>query len=146
MKNKTESNHKESTPGEIKKHEEKIAGFIGSLNDYGDPFHESAQNMAEMLGNIKNGLLSARKYGTERVEQFIKKNCSREVIFYDPIQRSTIAMSLKKEKQRKVISVHKEDCQVLELFAEKYPEKHETFKYPLIISPLAISTPERKSY
>ena len=73
MKNKTGSNHKESTPGEIKKHEEKIAGFIGSLNDYGDPFHESAQNMAEMLGNIKNGLLSARKYGTERVEQFIKK-------------------------------------------------------------------------
>ena len=33
---KTDSNHKESIPGEIKKHEEQIAEFIGSLKDYGD--------------------------------------------------------------------------------------------------------------
>ena len=39
MNLKTVSNHKESTPGAIKKHEEQIAGLIGSLNDYGDPFH-----------------------------------------------------------------------------------------------------------
>ena len=63
-------------------------------------------------GNIINGLLSARKYATERVEQFTKKRLlSREVNFYDPIQRITIATLLKKKKkkQRKVIPVLKED-------------------------------------
>ena len=93
---KTDSNHKESIPGEIKKHEEQIAGLIGSLNDYGDPFHGTERNIttcAEIPSNIINGLLSARKYGTERVKQFIKKRLLyQEVSFYDPIQRSTIAM------------------------------------------------------
>ena len=52
-------------------------------------------------GNIINGLLSARKYGTERVEQFTKKRfLSREVTFYDPIQRITIATLLKKKRNR----------------------------------------------
>ena len=87
MKNKinlkTDSKPKESTPGKIKKHEEQIAGLIGSLKI---PFHGAAQNMAagaEIPGNIINGLLSARKYGTERVEQFIKKKLLfGEVSFY----------------------------------------------------------------
>ena len=39
MNLKTDSNHKESTPGKIKKHEEQIAELIGSLIDYVDPFH-----------------------------------------------------------------------------------------------------------
>ena len=43
MKNKinlkTGPNHKESTNGEIKKHEEQISGLIGSLDDYGDSSH-----------------------------------------------------------------------------------------------------------
>ena len=77
MKNKinlkTDSNQEDSTLGENKKHEEQIAGLIGSLNDYGDHFHGAAWNMAEISGNIINGLLLARKYGTERVEQFVKK-------------------------------------------------------------------------
>ena len=38
---------------------------------------------AEIPGNIINELLSARKYATERVEQFIKKKLLfREVRFY----------------------------------------------------------------
>ena len=102
MSLKTDSNHKESTPGEIKKHEEQIPGLTGSLNNYDDPFYVAAQNMAtgaEIPSNIINGLLSARKYDTERVEQFIKKRLlSREVSFYDSIQRSTIATSLKKKR------------------------------------------------
>ena len=57
---KIDSNHKESTPRETKKQEEQIAGLIGSINDYGNPFHEAARSIAEMSG-------------TERVEQFIKK-------------------------------------------------------------------------
>ena len=53
-------------------------------------------------GNIINGLLSARKYATERVEQFTKKRLlSREVNFYDPIQRITIATLLKKKETGK---------------------------------------------
>ena len=83
MNLKNSSNLKESTPGKIKRHEEQTAGLIGSLND---PFHGVAQNMgagAEIPGNIINGLLSARKYATERVEQFIKKKLLfREVSFY----------------------------------------------------------------
>ena len=65
---KTGSNHKKSTPGKTKKHEEQIAGLIGILND---PFHGVAQNMTacgKIPGNIINGLLPARKYGTERIE------------------------------------------------------------------------------
>ena len=74
---------------------------------------------AEMPGNIINGLLSARKYATERVEQFTKKRLlSREVNFYDPIQRITIATLLKKEEQRKVISVLKEDHWLLNYLLE----------------------------
>ena len=46
MNLKTESNHKESTPGKIKKHEEQIAELIGSLIDYVDPFHGTTGNMA----------------------------------------------------------------------------------------------------
>ena len=46
MNLKTESNHKESTPGKIKKHEEQIAELIGSLIDYVDPFHGITGNMA----------------------------------------------------------------------------------------------------
>ena len=58
---------------------------------------------AEIPGNIINGLLSARKYATERVEQFTKKRLlSREVNFYDPIQRITIATLLKKKETGKV--------------------------------------------
>ena len=80
LKNKmnfeADSNHKEWTAREIKKQEENIAGLIGSLNHYGNPFHRVARNMAtgtEIPGNTINGLLSTRKYGTERVEQSIKK-------------------------------------------------------------------------
>ena len=39
MNLKTESYHKESTPGENKKHEEQIAELIGSSSDYVDPFY-----------------------------------------------------------------------------------------------------------
>ena len=39
MNLKTDSNHKESTPGEIKKHEEQTAKLIKSLIDYVEPFH-----------------------------------------------------------------------------------------------------------
>ena len=47
---------------------------------------------AEIPGNIINAQLSTRKYATERVEQFTKERLlSREVNFYDPIQRITIA-------------------------------------------------------
>ena len=57
---------------------------------------------AEIPGNITNGLLSARKYATERVEQFAKKRLlSREVSFYDPIQRVTVATLLKKKETGK---------------------------------------------
>ena len=64
---------------------------------------------AGIPGTIINGLLSARKYGTERVEQFMKKRLlSREVNFYDHIQRTTIVTLSKKKKRRKVISVLKE--------------------------------------
>ena len=71
MNLKTNSTHKESTPGEIKRLKQQIAGLIESLNDYGNPFHGAAWDMAtgaEIPGNIINGLLSARKYGTERVQ------------------------------------------------------------------------------
>ena len=107
MKNKknlrTDSNHKESTTGKIKKYEEQIAGLNGSLNNYGDPFHGAARNMAtsaEIPVNITNGLLSARKYDTERVDQFVKNRLLYlEVSFYHPIQRSTIVTSLNKTKK-----------------------------------------------
>ena len=36
MNFKTDSNFKESTPSEIRKHEEQIARLIGSLNNYGN--------------------------------------------------------------------------------------------------------------
>ena len=49
-----------------------------------------------------------RKYATERVEH-ITRLLSRKVNFYDPIQRIAIATLLRKKKQRKVISVLKED-------------------------------------
>ena len=123
MNFKTDSNFKESTSGEIRKHEEQIARLIVSLNKYSNPFHKVAWNMAtgaEIPGNIINGLLSARKYATERVEQFTKNRLlSREVNFYDPIQSNTIATLLKKKKQRKVMSVLKEDCKTVELFVRK---------------------------
>ena len=70
MNFKTNSNFKESTPGELRKHEEQIARLIASLNKYSNPFHEVPWNMAtgtEIPGNIINGLPSARKYATERV-------------------------------------------------------------------------------
>ena len=96
INSKTDPNHKELTTGVFEKHEKRIAGLNGSLNDYGDLFHGVSQNMAtcaEIPFN-KNGLLSARKYGTDRVEQFMKKRfLYREVSFYDPIQRSTIVTS-----------------------------------------------------
>ena len=84
---KTDSNFKESTPDEIRKHEEQIAGLLGSLNNYSNPFHGAAWNMAtgaKIPGNIINELLSAGKYATERVEQLTKKRLlSREVIHND---------------------------------------------------------------
>ena len=64
MKNKIsskfESNHKESIPGEIKKHEQQIAELIGSLSEYIDPFHGAMWNMAadvELRSIITNGPL-----------------------------------------------------------------------------------------
>ena len=45
---------------------------------------------AERPDKIINGLLSARKYGTEKVKKLIRKRLlSREVSFYDPIQCGT---------------------------------------------------------
>ena len=59
------------------------------------------QQMLKIPGNIINGLLSARKYATERVEQFTKKRLlSREVTFYETIQRITIPTLLKKQRNR----------------------------------------------
>ena len=52
--------------------------------------------MLKIPGNTINGLLSTGKYVTGRVEQFTKKRLLyREVNFYDPIQRITIATLLK---------------------------------------------------
>ena len=48
MNFKTESNQKESTPWEIKKHEQ-IAGVIECLNDNGDPFYGAAQHLLKYL-------------------------------------------------------------------------------------------------
>ena len=80
MNLKTDSNPKESTPREIKRQKEQIAGLIGSLKDL---FHGVAQNMAAGAELPGNGLLSTRKYGTERVEEFIKKKLLfQEVSFY----------------------------------------------------------------
>ena len=74
---------KNQHPRRLKRHEEQIAGCSGSLND---PFYGAAQKKAagvEIPGTIINGLISARKYGTERVEQSIKKKLLfREVSFY----------------------------------------------------------------
>ena len=56
---------------------------------------------AEIPGNI-NELLSDRKYGTERVEQFMKKGLlSREVSFHDRIQSSSKTTSSKKKETKK---------------------------------------------
>ena len=102
MNLKTESNQKESIPWKIKKHEQ-IAGVIECLNGNGDPFYGAAQNMATSaeIPTI-NGHLSARKYTTERVEQFMRKGLHlQEVCFYDAIQQSTRVTSLKKRKTEK---------------------------------------------
>ena len=57
---------------------------------------------AEKPSNMINGILSARKYDTERVEQFIKKRLlSREVSFYDHILRSIISTLLKKRNKER---------------------------------------------
>ena len=98
---------------------------------------------AEIPGTIVKRLLSARKYGKERVKQFIKKEIA---IPGSKFLGSTIATSLKKKKKRKLISVLKEDHQALCLFVEKYPVKQEVFKYLLKNFPLAISIPEGKLY
>ena len=42
MNFKTDSNFKKSTPSKIRKYEDQIATFIGSLNNYSNPFHEVA--------------------------------------------------------------------------------------------------------
>ena len=67
LKNKmslnTDSNDKESTPGG-----NLFAGLFGSLNDYGNPFHKAARDVAEIPGNILNGPLLAKKYDMEKVE------------------------------------------------------------------------------
>ena len=52
----------------------------------------------------------------------------------------------KKKRNRKVIYFVKEGHKALGLFVERYAEKHEAFKYPLTIFPLAISTTEEKLY
>ena len=118
MNLKTDLNHKKSIPGEFKKHKEQIAGPIGNLKDYGNPFHGAVQNRAagaEIPGNIANWLLFARKYGAERVDQFIEKRLlSQEVSFLIPY----IATLLKKKKQRKVMSVLKENRQAGEIHWE----------------------------
>ena len=54
MNFKTASNHKESTPGKIRKHEGQIAGLVGSLNHYGNPFREEIPGIPEIPGNIIN--------------------------------------------------------------------------------------------
>ena len=74
MNLKTESNHKKLI---------QIANnrTYWKLKRLFDPFHGAARNMAtdvELPSNITNGLLQARK----------KRFLSREISFYDPIQRS----------------------------------------------------------
>ena len=101
MNFKTDSNFKESTRGKIRKHEEQIARVIGSLNNYKHKC-EIWQLMLKIPGNTINGLLSTGKYATGRVDQFTKKRLLyREVNFYDPIQRITIATFLKKKEIEK---------------------------------------------
>ena len=46
---KIDSNHKESTHGEIKKHKEQVAGLIGRLKEYSKPFQGAAQIMSQVL-------------------------------------------------------------------------------------------------
>ena len=50
------------------------------------------------------------------------------------------------KKKLKVISILKENLQPLELFFEKYPEKHEAFKYLLKNFALAISAIGKEMY
>ena len=64
----------------------------------------------------------------------------------DSIQRSTKVTLWRKRKQRKEISNLKENRQAGELFVERYPEKHEAFKYLLTTFPIAIFVIERELY
>lgn len=67
---------------------------------------------AEIPVNTINRQLSARKYGTEGLEEFMKK-------------KLTLATQIRKrKKQRKATFDLKEDRRFLGLFIEKYPEKH----------------------
>ena len=70
-----------------------------------DPFHGAVRNMTtdvEITSNITNGLLSARQYGTERIENIMEKRfLSRGINFYDTTQCSTKITLWKKGKRKR---------------------------------------------
>ena len=70
-----------------------------------DPFHGAVRNMTtdvEITSNVTNGLLSARQYGTERIENFMEKRfLSRGINFYDTTQYSTKVTLWKKRKRER---------------------------------------------
>ena len=107
--------------------------------------HGVVQNMAagaEIPGTKINGLMLARKCGTEKSRAVHKK----EIAFRrSKCLCSTIAMSLRKQAKRKVVSILKEDHQVLYLFDGNYL-KSKQFKYLSKNLSLVISIHEGKLY
>ena len=51
-----------------------------------------------------------------------------------------IQITIEKKKKPREIFILKEDRQALGLFVASYPDKKETFSYPLTTYPLALST------
>ena len=81
MNFKTDSNFKESTPGEIIKHLEQIARLIGSLNNYSNLYHEVAWTMAtgaEIPGDIINGYYGLENMPQKEYSSLQKRDCYPE--------------------------------------------------------------------
>ena len=71
---------------------------------------------------------------------------SRGKGFYEPIKRSGIQITKEKKKKPREVSILKEDRHALDLSVAKYPDKKESFSYPLTTYPLALSTAQGTLY
>ena len=146
----TQSVHKETTIGAIKKHEAMIEGLVLQLDKYFDPFLDGParhfKTGAEIEPSVIEGLLNSSAVGEAMYAEFIDERLKAKenrVSIFASIKNPRIKTGMERAKKiPKAISILKEDRQAFGSLVGKATSPRDAHSYPLTTVPLALASPD----
>ena len=137
----TDSHHKETKQGEMKRHSQHVKKLKDLLKKYNtDPFGDgpAKQLTAGKISDAKiiQGLLDAEKIGNSKYLKFVAERLVKGTKkFFDPIKKANLDTGIKKKPRANKASLIKEDRQAFGIVLSKNIDLEEALQYPLTAFP-----------